>query len=146
MGINYEIQYKQDGDLCIITTEIICSLIHECRKNELSGDIVVLAGILLPKEYECYLVSTINTCRYEKAFVFPYIKKVFISADELERIMQVQLKNIYINDKRCLSDVLRQIDSKSRNKVFKIRLTNYFIKILSDINNRIYFKGRIINV
>ena len=48
MGINYEIQYKQDGDLCIITTEIICSLIHECRKNELSGDIVVLAGILLP--------------------------------------------------------------------------------------------------
>ena len=78
MGINYEIQYKQDGDLCIITTEIICSLIHECRKNELSGDIVVLAGILLPKEYECYLVSTINTCRYEKAFVFPYIKKVFI--------------------------------------------------------------------
>ena len=106
----------------------------------------MLAGILLPKEYECYLVSTINTCRYEKAFVFPYIKKVFISADELERIMQVQLKNIYINDKRCLSDVLRQIDSKSRNKVFKIRLTNYFIKILSDINNRIYFKGRIINV
>ncbi len=79
MGINYEIQYKQDGDLCIVTTEIICSLIYEYRKNELSGDIIVLAGILLLKEYECYLVSTINTCRYEKAFVSPYIKKVLPS-------------------------------------------------------------------
>ena len=146
MDINYELQYKQDGDLCFITTEMLISLIHEYKKNEFSSDIFVLARTLLPKEYECYLVNTVNTCRHEKGFVFPYIRKVFISADELEQIIQVQLKNIFINNQCCFFDILRQVNPKSRNRFFKIGLTDYFVEILSDVNSRIYFGGRIINV
>lgn len=145
MSVNHEIHYRQDEDLCIITAKMISSIIFECKKAKFSSNIDVLAKTLLPKEYECYLVHTVNTCRYEKGFVFPYIKNRFISADELEQIIQVQLKNIFINDKCCLFDILRQVN-KNRIRSFKIGLSDYFIEVLSDINNKIYFKGKIINV
>lgn len=146
MELNYEIQYMQDGDLCIITAEMINSIIHEWKKAGFSSNIAVLTRTLLPKEYECYLVNIVNTCRYEKGFVFPYIKKVFISADELERIIQVQLEKVFINNKRCLFDILMQVDTGSQNRIFEIRLTDYFMEVLLDINSRIYFKGRAISV
>lgn len=100
----YRLKFIGNGEFLVISPELLSLLLSRIGGSK-EKEVLVDIDSWMPGEYQEYVLNVINTNREIDGFSFGWILSETLTQTELFQIVEKQLRDLELDDKKCFERV-----------------------------------------